>query len=187
MEAAYAEWLAALENSALGHLARHSPWAYTSANVLHVLGAALLVGAIAVFDGTLLARRFTDAAAVGRVAIPIAAGGLALQVPTGVLLLAAEARALGQNPGLLRKTSSSSPLGLLNVGLFHAWFGSALRRGVLSSGARWARIRLLGGVGSDPRGGAHDRLSLSGACDPASLDCGSAPREPPFTAGFPAR
>lgn len=135
MEAAYAEWLAALEHSALGHLARHSPWAYTFANVLHVLGAALLVGAIAVFDATLLARRFADAAAVGRVAIPIAAGGLALQVPTGVLLLAAEARALGQNPAFYAKLVFIA-LGLLNVALFHARFGTALRRGVLSSGAR---------------------------------------------------
>ena len=143
MEAAYAEWLAALENSALGHLARHSPWAYTAANVLHVLGAALLVGAIAVFDGTLLARRFTDAAAVGRVAIPIAAGGLALQVPTGVLLLAAEARALGQNPAFYAKLVFIA-VGLLNVGLFHAWFGSALRRGVLSSGARGLAFVSLG-------------------------------------------
>ena len=135
MEATYAEWLAALEHSGLGHLARHSPWAYTVANVLHVLGAALLVGAIAVFDTALLTRRFDDAARVGAIAIPIAAGGLAVQVPTGLLLLAAEARALGQNPAFYAKLVFIG-FGLCNVALFHARFGRALRRGAVSPGAR---------------------------------------------------
>jgi hypothetical protein len=135
MEAVYAEWLATLEQSGLGQLARHSPWVYTVANVVHVLGAALLVGGITVFDVTLLARRFQDAAGIGRIAIPIAAGGLSLQVPTGILLLAAEARALGQNPAFYAKLVFIA-VGLLNVALFHARFGSKLRSGVLSSGAQ---------------------------------------------------
>lgn len=135
MEAIYAEWLATLEQSGLGHLARHSPWVYTIANVLHVLGAALLVGGIAVFDVTLLARRFQDAAGIGRIAIPIATAGLSLQIPTGILLLAAEARALGQNPAFYAKLVFIA-VGLLNVALFHARFGSKLRSGVLSSGAQ---------------------------------------------------
>ena len=143
MDAVYAEWLASLEHSGLGHLARHSPWAYTAANVLHVLGAALLVGAIAVFDATLLARRFEDASGVGRIAIPIAAGGLALQIPTGLLLLAAEARALGQNPAFYAKLAFIA-LGLLNVALFHARFGRALRTGLLSRGARGLALVSMG-------------------------------------------
>ncbi len=39
MEATYAEWLHALEHSGLGHVARHSAWTFTIANVLHVIGA----------------------------------------------------------------------------------------------------------------------------------------------------
>ena len=135
MQAVYAEWLSVLEHSGLGHLARHSPWAYTVANVLHVLGAALLVGAIAVFDVTLLARRLEDTASIARTAIPVAASGLALQVPTGILLLAAEARALGQNPAFYAKLAFIA-VGLLNVALFHARFGRAMRAGPVSTGAR---------------------------------------------------
>ena len=135
MQAVYAEWLAALEQSGLGHLARHSSWLYMAANVLHVLGAALLVGAIAVFDIALLSRRHDLAPGAGRIAIPIAAGGLALQIPTGLVLLAAEARALGQNPAFYAKLVFMSA-GLLNVALFHARFGGALRSAVSLPGAR---------------------------------------------------
>jgi hypothetical protein len=135
MSASYAELLSVLEHSTLGHLARHSPWVYTFANVLHVLGAALLVGAIAVFDAAVLARRTADAVGIGRVAIPIAAGGLALQIPTGVLLLAPEASALGRNPAFYAKLAFIA-VGLLNVGLFHVRFGGVLGSVKPSSGAR---------------------------------------------------
>jgi hypothetical protein len=135
MMEAYAGWLASLEASGLGHLARHSPWAYTLANVLHVLGAALLVGAIAVFDACLLTRRMADARGIASLAIPIAAGGLALQVPTGLLLLAAEAVALGRNPAFYAKLAFIA-VGLLNVAAFHVWAGPRLRMGFLPAGAR---------------------------------------------------
>ncbi|HEY8381343.1 MAG TPA: DUF2214 domain-containing protein [Microvirga sp.] len=135
MTALYTQALAALELSGLGHLARHSAWTFTIANVLHVLGSSLLVGAIAVFDGSLLARRFDDAARIGRFAIPIAAGGLLLQVPTGLVLLAAEARALGINPAFLAKLAFIA-LGLLNVALFHLLLGRDLRAGRLNPRAR---------------------------------------------------
>lgn len=134
MEGVYAEWLAALEHSGLGHLVRHSSLLYPVANLLHVLGAALLVGAIAVFDGTLVLRRFGDAARTGRVAIPIAATGLLIQIPTGVLLLASEARALGTNPAFLLKVAFIA-LGLVNVAAFHLLFGRSLRKGTLPPAA----------------------------------------------------
>ena len=134
MAGLYAEWLAALEQSGLGHLTRHSSFLYPVANLLHVLGAALLVGAIAVFDGTLLLRRPSDAARTGRVAIPIAAGGLLLQIPTGILLLASEARALGTNPAFLVKAAFLG-LGLLNVAAFHLLFARRLRNGTLPPAA----------------------------------------------------
>ncbi len=67
----YAELLAALEASGLGHAARHSAWLFTAANLLHVLGSALLVGAIAVFDLKVLAAGGRGAWETGRVAIPL--------------------------------------------------------------------------------------------------------------------
>ena len=122
----YTEALAALEQSGLGHLARHSAWAYTAANLIHVLGAAFLVGGIAVFDVAMLGRRFEDAARIGRFAIPLAAGGLALQLPTGLVLLAAEARALGVNPAFYAKLAFIA-VGLVNLIILHARFGAATR------------------------------------------------------------
>jgi hypothetical protein len=133
--ATYLDWLAALEQSGLGHAARHSALLYTLANLAHVLGAALLVGAIATFDVALALRRLGEAATIGRVALPLAAAGLALQVPTGLVLLAAEARALGVNPAFFVKMAFLA-LGVLNVAYVHARFGGALRAGRLPGAAR---------------------------------------------------
>lgn len=131
----YLDLLAALESSWLGHAGRHSAWLYTAANLLHVLGSAFVVGGIAVFDLKVLAEHGKHAWQVGRYAIPLAAAGLALQIPTGALLLAVEARALGVNPAFLAKLVLIA-LGLANVALFHVRFGTALRAGALPPGAR---------------------------------------------------
>ena len=135
----YGEWLHALEQSGLGHVARHSAWTFTVANVLHVLGAALVVGGIAVFDAALIGRRFDDAGRIGRIAIPIAAGGLALQIPTGLVLLAAEATRLGVNPAFYAKLLFIA-VGLINVAIFHARYGRKLRGGTMHRGGRAAAV-----------------------------------------------
>jgi hypothetical protein len=131
----YGDFLAALEASWLGHVGRHSAWLYTAANLLHVLGAAFVVGGIAVFDLKVLAEHGKNAGQVGRYAIPLAATGLALQVLTGILLLAVEARALGTNPAFYAKLVFIA-LGLVNVALFHGRFGADLRAGTLPPEAR---------------------------------------------------
>jgi hypothetical protein len=138
----YAEWLHALEHSGLGHLARHSAWTFTIANVLHVIGAALVLGGIAVFDLLVLMRRGWIAAQTGRVAIPLAAFGLALQIPTGLILLAAEASALGQNPAFLAKLAFIA-LGLLNLALIHFRFREGLRTELPDGARAFAAISLL--------------------------------------------
>jgi hypothetical protein len=139
----YLDLLAGLEASWLGHLARHSAWVYTISNVLHVLGAAFVVGSIAVFDAKVLAERGHGAQAIGRYAIPLAAAGLVLQIPTGFVLLAPEARALGVNPAFLVKLGFIL-LGLANVALFHYRFGGHLRYDALPPEARtYALVSLL--------------------------------------------
>ena len=118
----YLDALAWLEASGLGHAARSSGALFAAVNVLHVLGAALLVGGIAVFDVKVIAHRGVAAAEVGRVAIPLAAIGLLIQIPTGVTLLAVEARALGVNPAFYAKLAFIA-VGLVNLVVFHARFG----------------------------------------------------------------
>jgi len=139
----YLDLLAALESSWLGHTGRHSAWLYTLANLLHVLGSAFVVGGIAVFDLKILAEHGKRAWEVGCYAIPLAAAGLALQIPTGTVLLATEARSLGTNPAFYVKLVFIA-LGLVNVALFHLRFGKALRAGALPPEARiYAFVSLI--------------------------------------------
>lgn len=130
----YAEWLGWLESSGLGQVARQSAWLFLIINVLHVLGAAFVVGGIAVFDLKVLFDR-EDAADTGRIAIPLAAAGLLVQVPTGLTLLAVEARALGVNPAFYAKLAFIA-VGLVNLAVFHARFGSAMGLSALPASAR---------------------------------------------------
>ena len=130
----YGEWLAWLEASQLGEAARNSAWLFMIVNVLHVLGAAFVVGGIAVFDFKVLLDR-EDAEETGRIAIPLAALGLLVQIPTGVTLLAVEARALGVNPAFYAKLAFIA-VGLVNLAAFHARFGSAMGYAPLPPSAR---------------------------------------------------
>lgn len=85
--------LAALEASAVaGHL-RVSRIAYPLVNAGHVLGVALLVGAILPLDLRLLGLwRSVPLAPLARVLRPVAAAGLGLAVATGLLLFSVSAR-----------------------------------------------------------------------------------------------
>ncbi len=94
----FASLLAAIESSWLGQAARSLTWLYPAANLGHVLGAALLVGGIAVFDMLVLFRRYSEAAAAGGAVVPLAALGILILAVTGPVLFAAEAGAIGLNP-----------------------------------------------------------------------------------------
>jgi hypothetical protein len=93
--------LSAIEHSTWGMTARSSPWLYPLANLSHVLGAALLVGAITVYDLAVLARASTFSQ--GWLAIGVALFGFVLIVAGGSVLFAAEATALGRNPVFIIK------------------------------------------------------------------------------------
>ena len=85
-------FLAALEGSAPAQALRFSRWGYAWVNAAHVLGIALLVGAILPLDLRLLGLwRGVPRAALVRVLVPTAATGLGLAVLTGPLLFATRA------------------------------------------------------------------------------------------------
>jgi hypothetical protein len=117
------DWAVWLEASALGEAARHSLWAYPLASIAHVLGIALLVGAIVSFDLRVLgvARAVPFAAAAGLL-LPVARLGFALIVLSGVVMLAADATHVAANDAFAVKTVLVV-LALTNVLLFHciAW------------------------------------------------------------------
>ncbi len=112
-------WAQAIERSALGDFIRESAWLYPWSNVVHVLGVALMVGAIAVLDlrllGLLRGGRPADAAAL---ALPVAKVGFALAVPSGVILFIAEANGVVTNWVFLVKFAAIAA-GLANIVLFH--------------------------------------------------------------------
>lgn len=85
-------FLAALEGTALAGALRFSRWGYAAVNAAHVLGIALLVGAILPLDLRLLgAWPSVRRHALVRVLVPVAATGLALAVAAGVLLFSVRA------------------------------------------------------------------------------------------------
>lgn len=87
-----AEWLAALEATAIARELRNSVWVYPLVNAGHILGVALLVGAIVPLDLRLLgAWRTVPLSPLWQVLARTAAVGLALAVAFGALLFSARA------------------------------------------------------------------------------------------------
>ena len=85
--------LAALEATEAAQFLRGSRWGYVAVNAAHILGFALLVGAIVPLDLRLLgAWRSIPLATMARVLVPVAAAGLGLAVLAGLLLFAVRAR-----------------------------------------------------------------------------------------------
>lgn len=92
--------LEAVENAAPIAALRESTFAYPIVNTLHIIGIALLFGAIVTLDLRLLGWR-REAAPVDRLAgllLPVAIAGLAVAIPAGLLLFATDARAYAASP-----------------------------------------------------------------------------------------
>ena len=111
-------WFDAIEASGFGQTARSSLWLYPAANIAHVLGATLLVGAILVFDILILRRRYATAQAIAGTALPVAAAGLVLILLGASVLFAAETSALVRNPVFLIKMALAA-IALANIALYH--------------------------------------------------------------------
>ena len=111
-------WAAALEGGPLAEAIRSASWAYPICNVLHVLGVGLLLGAVLLAD-----LRVLGAGA----ALPLGPFlrlcnwpiriGIALALPTGILLFVADAAAQWANPAFRVKLALVAA-GLANGLLF---------------------------------------------------------------------
>jgi hypothetical protein len=120
-----------LEGSALGHLMRDSwVWTYSLVNLVHILGIALLFGAIAVLDLRLLGVwRSVPLAALSRPLVTVAGTGVALAALTGIALLATKAHDYIGNIFLPVKFLFIA-LALTNIVIMHrsrAWRAHTLR------------------------------------------------------------
>lgn len=133
-------WLAAIEHSGLGATLRGSLWLFPAVETLHIVGFAVLVGSISVFDLKVLAKGVGD-----RTAVLTARTGFALAAPMGLLLFVAEAGAYAANP-LFRLKLALIALALVNVAWFHARAerGSGMRLAAGLSLASWLAVLVCG-------------------------------------------
>lgn len=87
------QFLAAIEATSLAQYLRASRWGYAAVNTMHVLGIALVVGAILPLNLRLLGFwRSVPIAPLVRVSVPVAATGLAIAILAGLLLFSIRAR-----------------------------------------------------------------------------------------------
>ena len=92
VNAAFARFAEAMATSSFGQWASGSALAYPVANVVHLLGLVMLIGAIGIVDLRLAgAFRTIPVAPLYRSLIPVAIAGLILMVPSGATMFAADA------------------------------------------------------------------------------------------------
>ena len=92
MNAALARLAEAVGASSFGQWASGSALAYPVANVIHLLGLVMLIGAIGIVDLRLAgALRAVPVAPLYRSLVPIAIIGLILMVPSGATMFASDA------------------------------------------------------------------------------------------------
>jgi len=90
---------AAVQHSSFGEWAAATPLVYPVANTLHLLGLVMLVGGIGIVDLRLAGLfRGLPVAPLSRALTPIALMGLALLIPTGATMFAADPQTLVHSP-----------------------------------------------------------------------------------------
>jgi hypothetical protein len=133
------ETLAGLEATGLAQHLKASRWTYPLVNAGHVLGIALLVGAVLPMDVAVLRGR--GAAAV-RLLRPWAVAGFALAAASGALLFITQAGDYLGSPWFRLKMALLAAA-LLNAAL-HLRAGTPSRRAALISLVLWPCVLLSG-------------------------------------------
>ena len=90
--------LTMLDTSAVAGAMRGSTWLYPAVEVVHIVGLAVLVGSVAVFDLRVLGfGRAVPVQAAARMLLPWSAMSLFAIVPAGLLLFSAHPHELAMN------------------------------------------------------------------------------------------
>ncbi|MBQ5949703.1 DUF6644 family protein [Massilia sp. ST3] len=119
---------------------RGHPWLYPIVETGHIVGFAVLVGAVAMFDLRVLGfGRELPVRALARHLLPWSVGSLLLVVPTGLLMFSTQPLDMLGNPVFLLKLSLIATAGL-NALLFH--LGPYRHAGRWQDGAIPASARL---------------------------------------------
>jgi hypothetical protein len=140
------EWLAGLEATVLASALRGSVWAYPLVNAAHLLGVALLVGAIVPLDLRLLGLwQSVPLPPLWRVLTRTAAAGLGLGVVFGTLLFITRATEYAAS-GLFIAKMMIVGTGTANALILHRWVPGEPPRTQPSIDAPAGGVRLAGGV-----------------------------------------
>ncbi|ADZ69938.1 hypothetical protein [Polymorphum gilvum] len=130
-----AAWLAATDAAVWLRSAR---WGYALVSAAHVLGIALLIGAIVPMDLRLVGLwRGVSVQALARVLVPVAACGLVLASGAGVLLFSVRA------PDYLSLAPFQAKMALVGLGTVSA-LALHLRHGLWLGSAQTRHTRLAG-------------------------------------------
>lgn len=112
-----ANWLAA---TPLSQAMRENLWLYPIVETVHIVGFAVLVGAVALFDLRVLGcARTLPVRALGRHLLRWSLASLLLVVPAGLLLFSAQPQEFLANPVFALKLALLAACGL-NAACFHA-------------------------------------------------------------------
>ena len=143
-------WAATVEHSSLGYALRNSLWLFPAVETLHILGFAILVGAIVTFDARVIGARDGFALeAWQRAILPVARLGFLIAVPMGLMLFTTEATAYSRNPAFRLKLVMLV-VALANIVIFHrlargrATLSRGLRIAAGMSLASWLLVLVLG-------------------------------------------
>lgn len=118
-----------IEATPLSHAMRGSLWMYPIVEIVHILGFAMLVGSVAMFDLRVLGfSRQLPVLALGRHLLRWSVASLLLIVPAGLMMFSAHPKEFIDNRIFLIKLALIAAAGI-NAGLFHA--------GVYRSVASW--------------------------------------------------
>jgi hypothetical protein len=140
-----ADWAAWLAATPPALAMRGTTWLYPAVEIVHIVGFAVLVGAVAMFDLRVLGfGRDLPVRLLARHLLPWSVGSMLLVLPSGLLLFAAEAPDLAANRVFLLKLALIAVAGL-NALAFH---GRPYR-----AAERWASR-------APPRARLHAVLSL---------------------------
>lgn len=141
--------LSAVEALPPAQYLRTARWGYAAVNGAHVLGIALLVGAILPLDLRLLGLwRNTPREALVRVLVPVAASGLALAIVTGALLFSVRAVEYAQLAVLQAKLVlvATGALAAIVLHALHGWMLADAGRRTLAVHAALSMTCWLGAV-----------------------------------------
>jgi hypothetical protein len=136
-------FLAALEATGPAQYLRASRWGYAAVNGAHILGIALLVGAMLPLNLRLLGLwRSVPQAELIRVLVPAAIAGFALAAITGFLLFSVKAQDYA-DIGFFRLKLALILLGVLSAAMLHRGYGLMLQ-GASRSRVRWHALISIG-------------------------------------------